>query len=94
MFSRTVKAVVVGVALAGFSAFSAAPASGITWIIRNDDKQVGNEPGSKRPCEVAKNRGNGATHQVLGPNEVCWVVHPQAVEDHVNPNAIKGEWVE
>lgn len=94
MLSRTARIVVVGVGVAGFTLGSVPSAGAITWIVRNDDKQVGTEPGSTRPCEVAQSGGNGASHQTLGAEGVCWVVHPQAVEDHVNAHAIKGTWTE
>ena len=84
--SFATRALVV-IAMAGSSLMLAPPADAVTWINRNDDKQVGTRPGSDQPCERTAGHDNGASAQRLD-NGTCWVVLPQTVAEHVNPNAV------
>jgi hypothetical protein len=84
--SYATRALVV-MAVAGSSLVLVPPADAVTWIIRNDGGQTGTRPGSDQPCEQAAGQGSGASAQRLD-NGTCWIVLPEPVAEHINPNAV------
>ena len=85
--SHATRALVV-IVMAGSSLALAPPADAITWIIRNDAVTPGTPLGSDQPCERTAGQGNGAHAERLD-NGACWMVLPEPVAEHVNPNAVE-----